>query len=292
MLLPKVNMEPLKTLHFSVAVHAPAARVWWALWNDTHYRQWASVFSERPYVDTEWNRGAGVYFLSQSGDGLFSRITKIEEEKRVLFTHECEVKKHVEQPLDDDSIQWSGFATEEYVLTEQEGTTLLEVTRKTIPKQEEYFKTRFPKGLAILKSLAENFMLICELEMVGRLSRVWECWTEPSHITGWNFADKSWHSPRAVNDLKVGGKFNYRMEAKDGSAGFDFEGIYISVIPKNYIEYVIVDGRKVKISFSEKNYSIRIVQSFEPENETPLKLQQQGWQAIMENFKKYYKKNS
>ena len=116
---------------------------------------------------------------------------------------------------------------------------------------------------------------------------VWKNWTEPETITRWNYASDDWHTPWAKNDLRVGGKFVSRMEAKDGSFGFDFEGIYDAVITNEHIEYHLGDGRKVKITFSEKAKETKVIEVFDAETTNPIELQRQGWQAILDNFKKY-----
>ncbi len=116
---------------------------------------------------------------------------------------------------------------------------------------------------------------------------VWEYWTQPQHIVKWNNASPDWHTPRAENDLRVGGKFTSRMEAKDGSMGFDFGGIYDEVNTHQKIAYTLGDGRKVEILFSEIGNHTTVRESFEPENQNPIKMQRQGWQAILDNFKKY-----
>jgi uncharacterized protein YndB with AHSA1/START domain len=123
------------------------------------------------------------------------------------------------------------------------------------------------------------------------LSKVWDYWTKPEHITQWNAASADWHSPRATNDLQVGGKFSYRMEAKDGSMGFDFDGTYDNVRPQEFIAYTLADERKVTISFSADGDITRVVESFEAESMNSLELQQGGWQAILDNFKRYTEGN-
>ena len=123
------------------------------------------------------------------------------------------------------------------------------------------------------------------------VEKVWEYWTKPEHITKWNFASDDWHSPSAENDLRVGGKFVARMEAKDGSFGFDFGGTYDEVEPNKYIEYTIGDGRKVKVNFTAKGDTTEVVESFEAENTNPVEMQKGGWQAILDNFKKYTETN-
>jgi uncharacterized protein YndB with AHSA1/START domain len=119
------------------------------------------------------------------------------------------------------------------------------------------------------------------------VEKVWKLWTNPEHVTQWNHASDDWHSPRAENDLRPGGNFLYRMEAKDGSFGFDFTGTYDEVIPNEYIEYTLGDGRKVKTDFRAAEGTTKIVVVFEAEQTHTEEMQRQGWQAIMDNFKKY-----
>ncbi|NOU16912.1 MAG: polyketide cyclase [Bacteroidales bacterium] len=116
---------------------------------------------------------------------------------------------------------------------------------------------------------------------------VWENWTTPDDIIKWNNASDDWHSPQAENDLRVGGKFSYRMEAKDGSVGFDLWGIYDKVVINSQIDYTLGDGRKVKVIFGDLGGKTEVVETFEPETENPTELQRSGWQAILDNFKKY-----
>ena len=123
------------------------------------------------------------------------------------------------------------------------------------------------------------------------VEKVWEYWTKPEHIKKWSFASDDWHTPYAENDLREGGKFSSRMEAKDGSFGFDFGGIYDAVNTNKYIEYTLGDGRKVKINFTDEGNNTGIVESFEAESTNPEEMQKGGWQAILNNFKKYAEAN-
>ena len=123
------------------------------------------------------------------------------------------------------------------------------------------------------------------------VGKVWRLWSEPEHITKWNSASEDWHTPRAENDLRTGGKFSSRMEAKDGSFGFDFEGEYDEVRDNEYIAYTMSDGRKVTVDFTADGDATRIVETFDPESENPREMQQGGWQAILDNFKKYAEAN-
>ena len=115
---------------------------------------------------------------------------------------------------------------------------------------------------------------------------VWNAWTSPAQITRWNFASDDWACPRAELDLRPGGKFSYRMEAKDGSMGFDFEGEFTAVIPNRRIEYSLGDERKVSIDFVSEAGATRIVESFDAEDAHTGEAQRRGWLSILHNFKK------
>ena len=129
--------------------------------------------------------------------------------------------------------------------------------------------------------------IMVETTVKSPLEKVWQYWTAPTHITKWNNASNDWHTPHAENDLWVGGKFLFRMEAKDGSFGFDFWGIYDEIKENQLIAYTLGDNRKVKITFSGTGNETNVVETFEADNENPVELQKAGWQAILDNFKKY-----
>jgi uncharacterized protein YndB with AHSA1/START domain len=133
-----------------------------------------------------------------------------------------------------------------------------------------------------------NFSKITVRATVNQsIEKVWKYWTEPQHITKWNNASDDWHTPFSENNLRVGGKFLSRMEAKDGSFGFDFSGIYDEVKLNEIISYILDDGRKVKITFIDEQNKTKIIEDFEAETTNSIDLQQKGWQAILDNFKKY-----
>jgi uncharacterized protein YndB with AHSA1/START domain len=119
------------------------------------------------------------------------------------------------------------------------------------------------------------------------IEKVWEKFTSEDHIIHWNQASPDWHCPKAKNDFRAGGDFSYRMEAKDGSFGFDFGGTYDEVKEKELIRYTLGDGRKVTIHFIQVADTVRIEQSFEAENQNPVEMQRAGWQAILDSFKNY-----
>ncbi|HRI62561.1 MAG TPA: SRPBCC family protein [Saprospiraceae bacterium] len=123
------------------------------------------------------------------------------------------------------------------------------------------------------------------------VEKIWAFWTAPEHITQWNNASDDWHTPSATNDLRVGGRFNAHMAARDGSMAFDFTGVYDAVETNRKIAYTIGDGRKVEVLFSKNGQSTHVVESFEAENINSIEMQQAGWQAILDNFKKYVESN-
>lgn len=119
------------------------------------------------------------------------------------------------------------------------------------------------------------------------IASVWKCWTEPACIMQWNAASDDWHTPKATNDLRTGGSFTSRMEAKDGSVGFDFGGTYSNVVPNERIEYAMDDGRTVSVTFVDLMGRTLVSETFDPESENSPEMQKQGWQSIMDNFKKH-----
>ena len=122
-------------------------------------------------------------------------------------------------------------------------------------------------------------------------SKAWEFYTSPEHITQWNFADPSWHCPSASNDMRVGGKYVARMEAKDGSFGFDFEAVYDEVINQKKITYTMGDGRVATTDFEDLGSTTKVATTFDAETENDVEMQRTGWQAILDNFKKYAETN-
>lgn len=133
----------------------------------------------------------------------------------------------------------------------------------------------------------EKTLLTVETTVNAPVEKVWTIWTTPEHITNWNFASDDWHSPQAQNDLREGGQFTYRMESKDGSIGFDFTGTYQKIIEHKEISYTLEDGRSVVVLFIANGNQTTVREMFEPESTHPQEMQQQGWQAILNNFKTY-----
>lgn len=131
-----------------------------------------------------------------------------------------------------------------------------------------------------------------DITILAPVEKVWDYYNEPEHIVKWNFAHESWECPKSENDLRVGGKFNNRMEAKDGSFGFDFVGVYDEVEQNQLIKYHMEDGRKVEIIFEEiDENTTKIKISFDPETQNSVEMQREGWYAILNNFHKHVENN-
>lgn len=125
------------------------------------------------------------------------------------------------------------------------------------------------------------------VEVPCSVLQAWDAFTNVNAITAWNFAAPEWHCPHATNDLVPGGRFCYRMEARDGTMGFDFEGTYLDVVPHSRIRYALGPDREVLVEFISKGSTTEVIQSFTPESEYPLESQRAGWQSIMNNYQRY-----
>jgi len=136
----------------------------------------------------------------------------------------------------------------------------------------------------------DNNQIIIHAIVNAPIEKVWDSYTNPKHIVNWNFADPSWHCPSAENDMRIGGTYKARMEARDGSFGFDFEAAYLDIVDGKSFSYGLGD-RFVKVEFKDLNGQAEVVITFDPENENPIELQKNGWQAILNNFKSYTENN-
>ena len=126
-----------------------------------------------------------------------------------------------------------------------------------------------------------------ETRVQAPIEKIWHDFNDPDAIKAWGAASEDWHTTEARNDLRVGGTFSYRMEAKDESQGFDFGGTYDAVVPHERIAYTLGDGRKVEVAFAPDGDAVRVTQTFEPETENAPEFQRAGWQAILDNFRKH-----
>ena len=137
----------------------------------------------------------------------------------------------------------------------------------------------------------ETTKITIQARISANRQKVWDYYTQASHITKWNFASPDWHCPSASNDMRNGGKYTAHMEAKDGSFGFEFEATYIEITENQKFVYVMPDGREVSVSMNEDNHVTNITVCFDAETENHVDLQRAGWQAILNNFKNYVENN-
>jgi uncharacterized protein YndB with AHSA1/START domain len=121
----------------------------------------------------------------------------------------------------------------------------------------------------------------------SEIESVWQAWNTPEDIMGWNAASEDWHTTSSSVDLREGGRFTSRMEAKDGSTGFDFEGAYTKVVEHRLLEYTLDDGRSVSIEFMGGEDGVKVIETFEAETTNSPEMQRAGWQAILDNFARY-----
>ncbi len=274
---------------FVTNINAPRNMVWHTLWNDSYYREWAGVFYEGCYAQSDWQQGSEILFLSPEKSGMYSIIETKEEPTHMAFKHIGEMKVGVKQPAPT----WSGLK-EIYLLSENGDTTNLKVSMDVPEEWVEYFEKTFPAALQKVKEIAESDslrMITIEANVNAPIEKVWNYWTTPQHIVKWNNASDDWHTPKAENDLREGGKFSSTMAAKDGSMSFDFNGIYDEIKTHQLISYTIADGRKVTVTFDQHNEGIKVTERFEAEKFHSIEMQRAGWQAILNSFKSHAEEN-
>jgi uncharacterized protein YndB with AHSA1/START domain len=279
----------MEKVNFSTCINASREKIWQVLWNDSSYPNWTSVFTEGSHAITDnWKEGTRVLFLDPKKNGMVSMVASNRPNEFMSFRHLGEVKDGVEDTSSEKVKEWSG-AMENYFLKEKDGNTELRIEMDVTEDFKDYFTGTWPKALLKIKELAETGPATITVKNLvhAPVEKVWALWSEPQHITQWNHASADWHTPTAKNDLMAGGHFTYRMEARDGSMGFDFGGIYDEVKPFERIAYTMSDGRKVKIDFTKQGNKTNVAESFEAENTNSLELQRSGWQSILDNFKKY-----
>lgn len=286
----------MKRKQYETHINAPRERVWESLWGEQSYKEWTSAFTEGSKVETNWEEGGKIVFLNAENKGMIARIEEKKAPEKMVFKHLGMVDKNGNEDLESEKVKaWSG-AEEIYILKENGQNTELIVKMDLDEGQEDYFDKVWPKAFEKLKDLAESQTreprkISVRTVVKAPVEKVWLYWTEPKHITQWNAASNDWHSPAAENDLRENGKFSYRMEAKDGSRGFDFEGIYNKVEPHRHISYTIGDGRKADVYFQEDGTTTVLEEIFDADMSHSAEMQQTGWQAILDNFKAHVERN-
>ncbi|HWR32096.1 MAG TPA: SRPBCC domain-containing protein [Chitinophagaceae bacterium] len=284
----------MKKIYFSAKINAPKQKVWEMLWDIDTYRIWTSAFTEGSDVKTDnWNEGSKVLFLDDKGGGMVSMVAANRKNEHMSFRHLGIIKNGIEDTSSDIIKVWAG-ATENYHLSGNNGTTTLLVDMDITEDFKDYMEKTWPVALEKIKALAEGkikIVISISLSVNAPVSKVWEYWTSPKHITEWNHASDDWHCPKSENDLQPGGKFSSTMAAKDGSFSFNFCGTHNEVEIQNIITSTLGDGRKMKVKFEENDGQTSVSESFEAETINSLELQRNGWQAILNNFKKHTETN-
>lgn len=285
----------MEKINFSTTINAPKEKVWEILWNMDAYQAWTSAFTEGSFAKTDnWKEGTKVLFLNPNGSGMVSTVAVNRPNEYMSFKHLGEVHKGVEDTSSDRVKAWAG-SMENYTLKGENGTTTLLVEMDITAEFKEMFEKIWPEALKKVKALAEGSaktVITVVAEVNAPVEKVWNSWTAPEQITKWNFASDDWHCPKAENDLRTGGKFSSTMAAKDGSFSFDFGGTHDEVTIHKTIRTTLGDGRKMNVSFEEKDGKTMVTESFEAENTNSLEMQRGGWQAILNNFKKHTETNS
>jgi uncharacterized protein YndB with AHSA1/START domain len=276
------------TLKFTASIHAPKQRVWYVLWEKTFYEHWAAVFSEGSTVKTDnWKEGTEVQFVDPNGNGMLSIIAANRYGEYMSFEHIGMIMDGVKDTNSEKVKGWAG-AKENYTLQQDGGSTTLTVEMDTTEEYKDYFSNSWPKAMDKIKELAEAKTMITVSAVVNAsIEKVWDSWTNPTHIVNWNNASDDWHTPKAANDLHKEGRFVFTMAAKDGSFSFDFSGTYTAVDPQKKISYIMDDGRVAEVLFEPDGNCVSITETFQAENIHSTDMQKAGWQAILNNFKKY-----
>lgn len=280
----------MKKFQFNVEINAPKEKVWYSLWDDDNYETWTEAFCEGSHAVSGWEVGNKIHFLDPKGSGMASKIVEKKPFESIAFSHITEIVNHEEQPINENIQRWSG-CIEQYILSGNNGNTSLHVEVESVEEYEDFFTTMFPNALQKVKEIAENpetKSISVRAVLNAPIEKVWDYFTKPEHIVNWNFAQDDWHCPNAENNLEVGKQFKSTMASKDGANSFDFTGTYTEIIPHQKIAYTMDgDGRKVVVKFYVLDGKTILTENFEPENVHSLDLQRGGWQAILDNFKKY-----
>lgn len=279
----------MKKIEFKITINATAKKLWQTLWFHQTYKKWTNVFCEGSYYQGEMKEGNTIQFLTPQGRGMYSSIESFKENEYAVFKHLGEIENFINQPA--ENFAWSG-STETYKLTENNGITVLTAIQDTVPEFEEWFNTTFPKAMQHIKTLAEQPVAITATTTVtASIEKIWAYFTNATHIQKWYNASNDWHTPTAINNLHIGGNFDYRMEAKDGSFGFNFTGVFTLIDTHKKIAYTMDDGRKATIDFIQNENSVTIVEVFDAEEMNSYDLQEMGWTAILNSFKNYTELN-
>ncbi len=288
----------MRKLHLTTSINAPVEKVWNAVVSKDLYEQWTAAFMPGSTFEGTWEQGSEMRFLGpgETGarDGMFSMIAEARKNEFISIKHLGLITSGVVDTTSPAVKEWTP-SFENYTFTSTPSGTEFTLDMDVADNFYDMFMQMWPHALERLKEVVEtgkSTWIDIGTFIAAPLSKVWEYYTKPEHIVQWGFASDDWEAPAAENDLRVGGRFKTVMAAKDKSAQFDFTGVYTAVKPQERIEYTIDDGRKVRVSFSDHGSQVQVAASFQAESENSLEQQQTGWQAILDNFKKYVEKGT
>lgn len=284
------------SLELSKKINAPRELLWEMIVDPDLYRIWTSVFSPGSDFDGQWETGHKIKFITEDENGVQNGMTSEIAESRwpefISIRHLGLIADDVED-FDSPQAQAWAPAYENYTLeTLDAESSLFKVYMDLEEEHLEMFEKMWEKALEKINQLCQSlkdkpFTITLRQKSKQSPEIIWAALTQPHHVMAWNFADESWHCPRAENHLALGGEFHYEMAAKDGSAHFDFWGTYKAIKPNERLTFDLGDGRAVDIRLIPKNYGCLIEERFVAETENSLYLQRMGWGSILSRLVDY-----
>ncbi len=286
----------MEKIQQSIQIDAPRETVWAAIIDDQKYRIWAAAFYPGSHFIGGWQQGESIRFGMTDDQGQTQGMQAeilVNEHLRRLSIHPVGFFSGDTVDLDSDEAKKWAQVHENYELESiSPQSTRFSVDVDTFEEYLEEMSEAWSNALLKLKEICEKNLapfasIAVTADVQAPVERAWACWTSPECVKKWNHASDDWHCPAASNDLRVGGRFVYTMAALDGSVSFDFSGTHTEVVPGDRIASQLDDGRMVRVAFEASGPgSTRVVETFEAERENSLDLQRDGWQAILDNFKK------
>lgn len=287
-------------LVLSIDINAPRETVWDAIIQDESYRKWSGVFYQGSYFEGGWNQGDAIHFVALDEDGnkagMISEIAESIHPEFISIRHLGNINNGVIDTTSDDVRKWAP-SYENYKLERLgENQTRFHLDMDAHEDYYAMFENLWPKAMAMLKDVCEETVhgpgRITVIALVaGEEGKVWSYWTNPDQIKEWNAASDDWECTYAENDVRAGGKFKYTMAAKDGSMSFDFAGEYTAISYGHRIDFRLDDGRHAEVYFNYQGDKICVMEVFDAESTNSPEMQRMGWQAILDNFKKYVEEN-
>lgn len=284
-------------MYYSIHIPAPRNEVFQTVIGKETYPQWTEEFGPGSDVQGEWKQGETLRFTAPNAngsfDGMLSEVAQMRENEYIALHHMGMLRDGKEVTVGEESMLWKD-AHEIYTFTESDHGTLFEVEVDIEEQWEDFFNDAWARALKRLQEVVihgQSSSVTVQTWIKAPIQKVWELYIKPEHMTGWNFASDDWECPSATVDLRVGGNFSARMQAKDGSFGFDFAATYTQVMEPTSLSYVMEDNRAVDINVQSDEAHVHMTIRFDIEKENPRSMQRDGWQAILNNFKVYVERS-